>query len=172
MAPYVIAAIVLLPLIEIAVFIAVGEAIGILPTILLTVATAFAGSVMLRQQGLSLVKRMQNELNSGRVPADDIMHGALMVLASLLLLIPGFVTDAVGLLLFIPGVRKRVAKFIVARSNVVIVENGYPRPRGDHVVDLDDADWSAKDQNNDPRGQTNNKPEQLSPWSENDRKPN
>nr|WP_155197609.1 FxsA family protein [Roseibium hamelinense] len=159
----------ILPLIEIAVFIAVGEAIGILPTILLTILTAVAGSLMLRQQGLSLVTRMQNELNSGRVPADDIMHGALMVLASLLLLIPGFVTDAVGLLLFIPGVRAAIARFIVARSNVVIVENGRARRRDPNVVDLDEGDWSAETHKSDATDPADGQ-KKISPWTDADEK--
>ena len=99
---YIIAAILLLPLIEIAMFIWVGGLIGVFPTILLTVITALAGTVMLRQQGLSLLMRMQTELDAGRTPGNEVMQGAMIVLASILLLIPGFVTDAIGLLLFIP----------------------------------------------------------------------
>ena len=114
----ILAAIILLPLIEISVFIWVGGVIGVLPTVLLTVMTAVAGTMMLRQQGLSLVMRMQGELEAGRTPGNDLMHGAMIVVASLCLLIPGFVTDAIGLLLFIPPLRELLARFIVSRSNV------------------------------------------------------
>lgn len=65
---YIIAAILLLPLIEIAMFIWVGGLIGVFPTILLTVITALAGTVMLRQQGLSLLMRMQTELDAAAHP--------------------------------------------------------------------------------------------------------
>jgi UPF0716 protein FxsA len=125
---YIIAGIILLPLIEISVFIWVGELLGVLPTILLTVLTAMAGTLMLRQQGLSLLMRMQKELDGGRAPGNEVMQGAMIVLASILLLIPGFVTDAIGLLLFIPPVRESLAKFIIARSNVVIMEGGTINP--------------------------------------------
>lgn len=160
---YIIAAILLLPLLEIAVFIWIGGLIGVLPTILLTVITALAGSLMLRQQGLSLLTRMQKELDAGRTPGNEVMQGAMIVLASILLLIPGFVTDAVGLLLFVPPVREALARLIVSRSSVVIV-NGGPGARrpDDHVVDLDQADWSEKEDS----GSGGEAPPRISPWND------
>jgi UPF0716 protein FxsA len=160
---YIIAAILLLPLIEIAVFIWVGGLIGVLPTILLTVVTAVAGSLMLRQQGLSLLMRMQKELDAGRSPGNEVMQGAMIVLASILLLIPGFVTDAIGLLLFVPPIREALARFIISRSNVVIVDGGTGKRRTqDGVVDLDEADWSEKkDTPSAGEGQP-----RLSPWQD------
>ena len=162
---YIIAAILLLPLIEIAVFIWVGGMIGVVPTILLTVFTALAGTMMLRQQGLSLLMRMQKELDAGRAPGNEVMQGAMIVLASILLLIPGFVTDAVGLLLFVPPVREALARFIVSRSNVVIVQDGKPvrRPQ-DGVVDLDEADWSEKGAGSSENNR-NGQP-RISPWND------
>jgi len=160
---YIIAAILLLPLIEIAVFIWVGGLIGVLPTVLLTVVTALAGTLMLRQQGLSLLMRMQKELDAGRSPGNEVMQGAMIVLASILLLIPGFVTDAVGLLLFIPPAREALARFIISRSNVVIVEGAAGVRRSQEgVVDLDEADWSEK---KDAPSAGGEKP-RLSPWQD------
>jgi len=158
---YIIAAILLLPLIEIAVFIWIGGLIGVLPTILLTVVTALAGTMMLRQQGLSLLMRMQTELDAGRSPGSEVMQGAMIVLASLLLLIPGFVTDAIGLLLFVPPVREALARFIISRSNVVIVEGGpgTRRPE-DGVVDLDTGDWSEKSD----QAEGESEQPKLNPW--------
>ena len=94
-----------IPLLEIAVFVEVGSEIGAVPTILLTVLTALAGTVMLRLQGVSLLMKIRSEMDAGRVPGSDLVQGALIVVASILLLIPGFVTDAVGLLLFVPPLR-------------------------------------------------------------------
>lgn len=161
MALYILAAIILLPLIEIAVFIQVGSAIGVLPTVALTILTAVAGTLMLRQQGLSLIMRMQSELDAGQVPGADLMHGAMIVLASLLLLIPGFVTDAIGLLLFVPPIRDAIARFIISRSNVTIVQGGSVRRSEEGVVDLDADDWSRKDGKDDPSGPS----PRISPWS-------
>lgn len=160
---YIIAGILLLPLIEIAVFIWIGGVIGVLPTIFLTLATAVAGTMMLRQQGLSLLTRMQRELDAGRSPGNEVMQGAMIVLASILLLIPGFVTDAVGLVLFIPPAREALVRLILARANVTVVEGGQSpastrRPR-DGVVDLDADDWSEK-----PEGAAGNERPGLSPW--------
>lgn len=161
---YIIAALILLPLIEIAVFIWVGGLIGVLPTILLTVITAMAGTIMLRQQGLSLLMRMQSELDAGRAPGNEVMQGAMIVMASILLLIPGFVTDAIGLLLFIPPVRSALANFIVSRSNVVIVQGGAAQGRRDeHVVDLDQGDWSEKDDPGSDAASGSGRPK-ISPW--------
>ncbi|MCV0424717.1 MAG: FxsA family protein [Roseibium sp.] len=163
---YIIAAILLLPLIEIAVFIWVGGLIGVIPTILLTVITALAGTIMLRQQGLSLLMRMQKELDAGRAPGNEVMQGAMIVLASIFLLIPGFVTDAIGLLLFIPPVREALAKFIISRSDVVIVQGGPGgRKPDDHVVDLDEADWAEKKDGSEDRTSGNGQP-RISPWQD------
>jgi UPF0716 protein FxsA len=107
--------------------------------------------------------RMQKELDAGRTPGNEVMQGAMIVLASILLLIPGFVTDAIGLLLFIPPVREALARFIIARSNVVIVEGGSGMRRPDDgVVDLDEADWSEKSSGT---GSGSGQPK-LSPWQD------
>ncbi|POF32974.1 FxsA family protein [Roseibium marinum] len=168
---YIIAGILLLPLIEIAVFIWVGGLIGVFPTILLTVITALAGTFMLRQQGLSLLMRMQKELDAGRAPGNEVMQGAMIVVASILLLIPGFVTDAIGLLLFIPPVREALVRFILSRSNVVIVQGGTAARRPDDgVVDLDEEDWSEKNGGRSGGAAGSGQP-RISPWQDDSGKP-
>ena len=107
---FILLAIIGLPLLEILVFVEVGSEIGAVPTVLLTIATAVAGSLMLRLQGLSLLRRVRSEMDRGQVPGEDIMQGALIVVASVLLLIPGFITDALGLLLFVPETPRFLAK--------------------------------------------------------------
>ncbi|MFD1697431.1 FxsA family protein [Roseibium aestuarii] len=159
----ILAAIIGLPLIEIMVFIQVGSAIGALPTILLTVVTAFAGLVMLRTQGVSLLMRIQSEMNAGRVPGRDMIHGALMVVASVLLLIPGFASDAVGLLLFVPPVRDMIANALVSRAHVVVTTSGPARRSGpsEPVVDLDEGDWQRK-----PDGASGSARRLDNPWND------
>lgn len=167
---YIIAGLVLLPLIEIAVFIWVGEILGVLPTILLTILTAMAGTIMLRHQGLSLLTRMQQELDGGRAPGNEVMQGAMIVLASILLLIPGFVTDVIGLLLFVPPVREALAQFIIARSNVVIMDGGsVRRGGGDPVVDLDAEDWTETQYPSGSDAGGSGQP-RISPWSDGSQK--
>lgn len=166
----ILAAIIALPLIEIMVFIQVGSAIGALPTILLTVVTAMAGLVMLRTQGISLLMRIQSEMNAGRVPGRDVIHGALMVIASIFLLIPGFASDTVGLLLFIPPLREMLVSLVISRANVVVTTGGRTGPRhSDTVVDLDEGDWEQTNRRNSGTG--NEDQARLSPWRDDNQRP-
>lgn len=169
MAFLVLAGLILLPLAEIAVFIMVGEEIGVLPTILLTVATAIAGTAMLRHQGLSLVRKMQGELDAGRVPGEEMMHGVLMVTASILLLLPGFLTDAIGLLLFLPPLRALLVRRMASRATIIAAKRS--GTRGPTVVDLDAEDWhrEASQTADTPGG--SKRPALESPWKDTGDKP-
>ena len=104
-----------LPLLEIYVLISVGQAIGAWQTVLLVVVTAVAGTWLLRWQGMATLARLRNALNEGRVPAQELLEGAVLLVTSVLLLTPGFVTDAVGLLCLLPSVRQALARQIAAR---------------------------------------------------------
>ncbi len=99
---------IILPLVEIALFIQVGGLIGTLPTVLLVVATAAAGIALLRHQGLATLRRAQDTLGRGEVPALSLLEGAALLVAGALLLTPGFLTDALGFLLLIPPLRRRL----------------------------------------------------------------
>ena len=93
------------PALEIAVFIEVGGVLGVWWTLALIVATAAAGSALLRAQGLATLARVQASLDRNEAPVADLFDGLCVLVAGVLLLTPGFVTDAVGLVLFIPPVR-------------------------------------------------------------------
>lgn len=101
-----------LPLLEIVVFIEVGGALGVWPTIAATVATALAGSLLLRAQGLATLMRARTQMDQGQLPAREMFEGICLVFAGALLLVPGFVTDALGLLLFMPPFRELLRHFI------------------------------------------------------------
>ncbi|MTI18512.1 FxsA family protein [Rhodobacteraceae bacterium RKSG542] len=161
-----LAAFILLPTIEIYLFIEVGSEIGAIPTILLTVATAAAGSLMLRHQGLSLLMRMRSEMDAGRVPGDELMQGALIVVAAIMLLIPGFFTDAIGLLLFIPPVRAAVGRFLAARVDMrtVNIKTSQSYKRDSGVVDLDEGEWSSSEDRDGRRNGPSNGQDRISPW--------
>ncbi len=94
------------PLAEIATFIFVGESIGLWPTIGITVLTAAAGGTMLRVQGLAMLLRARDGMRDQGLPVAAVVEGGGLVLAALLLLTPGFLTDAIGLLLFFPPLRR------------------------------------------------------------------
>lgn len=134
-----------IPALEIAVFILVGSQIGVLPTIALIFLTAVIGSALLRHQGLSILTRIRREMDAGRVPGAELGHGAMILAAGVLLLTPGFVSDTIGFLLFVPPVRTAIWNFVRSRIAVTVMQTGPARqPKGDGqgpVVDLDEDDY-------------------------------
>ncbi len=103
------------PIIEISLFIEVGGYLGLWPTIAIVIATAIAGTVLLRVQGLSTLARAQESLRENRFPLREVFDGLCLVMAGALLLTPGFFTDFVGLLLFVPGLRSFLRRILAAR---------------------------------------------------------
>lgn len=103
------------PIIEIALFIQVGGAIGLWPTLAIVVLTAVAGTWLMRQQGMMTLAKLQKSLAEGGNPADPMAQGAMILVAGVLLLTPGFFTDTVGFLLLLPPVRAALIKWISAR---------------------------------------------------------
>ena len=93
------------PIVEIAVFIEVGGRLGLWPTLATIILTAMAGTALLRQQGLATLQRVRESLEANRFPLAEVFDGLCLLVAGALLLTPGFVTDAAGLLLFVPAVR-------------------------------------------------------------------
>ncbi len=97
---------VILPIAEIYVLVESGRVIGVGPTILLVVLTGIAGSWLMRHQGVQLLRRIQGELAAGRIPADSLLDGALVLVGGVLLLTPGFCTDLTGFTMLIPSTRQ------------------------------------------------------------------
>lgn len=109
-------AIILIPLVEITVFIVVGERIGVLATILAIVATATGGILLVRLQGFSTLRRAHEAMQRNEAPVAEAVDGALLALAGLLLIVPGFVTDLIGFLLLVPPIRRLLAARFLARG--------------------------------------------------------
>jgi UPF0716 protein FxsA len=144
-----------LPFVEIAGFIVVGSKIGVLATLGLIVLSVFMGFFLLRFQGLGLIQRIREETSAGRTPKRELVHGVMLVFAAFLLIIPGFLTDIIGLLLFIPAVRDIGWRCISDR--VVVVDSARRRPgrpdsprTKDRVIELDPEDYSSKRDPNSP----------------------
>src|SRR5581483_5241707 len=93
------------PLVEIAVIIQVGSWLGVVDTLGLLVVISVLGAWLVKRQRGGLLRRVQGGLAAGRVPASALVDGALLLVAGTMLLLPGFLTDAVGLLLLLPPVR-------------------------------------------------------------------
>jgi len=142
------------PLVEIASFILVGQAIGVLPTLALIILSAFAGVILLRYQGAGILRRLQSEAQRGLDPGRELVHGALLVVAAFLLIVPGFFGDIIGILLFVPFVRDLAWRLIKPR---VVVRNAYSdagfrtsRPQDENVVDLGDDEYQREPDPNSP----------------------
>ena len=101
---------VLIPIIELYLLLQLGARIGFMPTLGLIVLTGALGATLARQQGLSALAKIQNELKSGRPPAMEMVEGALIVVGGIVLLTPGILTDLFGFALMIPKFRKSFAE--------------------------------------------------------------
>lgn len=113
-----LAAFIAVPMIEIGLFIQVGGWIGLWPTLFVVVATAMAGTALLRHQGLGALARLQDSLERGETPIEPVFDGFCLLAAGLLLLTPGFFTDTVGFLLFVPALRTLLRRLVAQRLQV------------------------------------------------------
>jgi UPF0716 protein FxsA len=104
---------IVVPLVELYVIIQVGQEIGALPTIAILVADSVLGSILLRSQGRAAWRRFNEAMSAGRVPAREVLDGALVIFGGALLLTPGFITDVVGLVLLVPPTRALVRRVLV-----------------------------------------------------------
>lgn len=127
-------ALIAVPLIELTIFIEIGEDIGALPVVALTIFTAVAGLALVRAQGLDTLRRAQQELERKRAPVAEMLHGALIALSGLLLLIPGFLTDLTGAVFLVPQVRGAMVRALLRRY----------RPRADQVI-IEGEYWEEPD---------------------------
>lgn len=174
------------PIAEIALFIEAGRLIGIIPTILLTFATAVAGTFLMRAQGLATLNRVAQSVEKGEMPIAPVIDGMGIFLAGILLLTPGFLTDVFGLLLFVPPIRRGVGRWILrkltrsgqlrfythAASSTEGPQAGKPAPGGfkkaDDVVDAEfETIDPAKDDPKAPRAEPldgKGPADRKSPW--------
>ena len=106
-----------IPIIEIYIMIKVGGVIGPLNTVLLIFFTAITGVYFAKMQGLNTIKSGFNQLVKNEIPIYEIISGAALAFAALLLIIPGFLTDIVGFLLIIPITRKLFIRSISLKFN-------------------------------------------------------
>lgn len=128
------------PLIEIGLFIQVGGAIGLLPTLVIVILTALLGTALVRQQGIAVLNDLRRSLDTFDDPARPLVHGALILFAGALLLTPGFFTDAVGLSLLVPPVRDMAYDLVrrriaVQRYRAEATASARRRPDDPTVID-------------------------------------
>jgi len=132
----VVAAFIVVPLGELWAILAVGDAIGVVPTILILLVDSVLGGLLLRAQGRGAWRRFVEALRSGRVPSRELADGLLIVVGGALLLTPGFLTDVAGLALLIPPTRalarRGLERGIARRLSAGMAGAGSdgPEPRG------------------------------------------
>lgn len=104
-----------LPAVELALLIEVGSRIGTLPTLALIVVTGVVGATLARRQGLGVITLIQRETAEGRLPAGNLVDGAIILVAGALLVTPGIVTDAFGFLCLVPAFRQLLKRAMLRR---------------------------------------------------------
>jgi len=100
---------IIIPIIEIAIFISIGSEIGILNTIAIILITALVGIFLVRRQGINLLFSAQKNMSQGIMPTEEIKGGIFLLISGLLLITPGFFTDCIGFAMFLKPVQNFVA---------------------------------------------------------------
>lgn len=103
------------PVVELVLLIEIGQRIGTLTTVVLIVSTGIIGASLARQQGLSALARLRGDLNQGRMPADALVDGVLILLAGAVLITPGVLTDIVGFVCLVPACRRWLKRLLRQR---------------------------------------------------------
>ena len=134
MLPLLLALFIVVPIIELAVIIAVGNLIGLWPTLALLIADSVLGSMLMRSQGRAAWRRFNEAVAARRPPAREVKDGARGIFGGALLLTPGFVTDIFGLTFLLPPTRAVIRRLLVRRFSSRLVVTAFGRgdaPRGD-----------------------------------------
>lgn len=133
-----------IPLLEIALLIKIGQAIGFWATILLVIATAAIGTWLLHAQGMETLRRVMASMDEGKPPVKPVLEGFLLLVAGLLLLTPGILTDTIGFVLLIPPVRALLVRYGLNRLVFVTVSGrGWTGAADDQT---EDGRWQEHEQ--------------------------
>ncbi|WP_018982359.1 FxsA family protein [Salinimonas chungwhensis] len=156
----------IMPIIEIALLVQVGGMIGGWNTIALVILSALIGSYLVRREGLATLQTAQSKMQRNEIPGDELVQGLMLVVAGVLLVTPGFVTDILGLLFVIPGSRQYLARNISKHLKARVVTSStftsgqnpfnqhsdpFSRPDRDEngdIIEGEYTDKSGQDDNN------------------------
>lgn len=144
MAPILFVLFIIVPIVELAVIIQVGQVVGAGWTIVALIVMSLIGAALVKAEGLRAWRRVREALAQSRMPAEEVVDGALVLLGGALMLTPGFLTDGVGLLLVLPPTRSVLNRTIRGRVRGAFglsrrpPRTGAPRPPADDsIVDVD-----------------------------------
>nr|WP_086938081.1 FxsA family protein [Thaumasiovibrio occultus] len=146
---------IVVPIVEIALFIQVGGLLGLWPTVGLVLLTAVVGASLVRSQGIMTLMSVQDRLQKGEMPAQQIVEGVMLAVSGVLLLTPGFMTDALGMLVLLPAPRAYLAREMMSRVKVqsMNAQSGFYHQQGfDHSThrtgegDVFEGEFESKDE--------------------------
>lgn len=142
MARYLFLMILVFPAIELAILIKFGSWIGVFPTLLAIFSTAALGVYFIRLQGLGMLFAMRSKLEQGELPVLEVLDGFMLALAGLCLLIPGFLSDAVGFLLLLPQLRFLFVRALIKKPFVTthVARHQTPEYTQGRTINSDDYD--------------------------------
>lgn len=136
------------PLVELALLIQIGERVGLLPTIALVVVTGVVGGLLARHQGLSTWRKFNNRLAGGKLPGQELADGVIILVAGALLITPGLLTDLAGLCGLLPFTRRPLQQIIMRRLttsvggfSAMVFDQG--KPSGNPDGGSDEAQWGG-----------------------------
>ena len=145
---------IVVPVLEIWLFIIIGGTIGTYITLSIILLTAILGTFLVKAQGIYVLKEIQSKFNELKNPTEPIVHGAMILFAGALLLTPGFFTDSVGFLLLIPGVRS--VTFSWLKNNLKFISQSSEsesHSSAQRYTDIEITDYKEV------------RPEEKSPWT-------
>jgi len=148
---YLLLLLTLVPILELALLFRIARAIDWLPTIAIVLVTGAVGAALARREGLKTFARIQNDLSAGRMPADSMLEGVLILVAGVLLITPGVITDVIGLLLLIPPCRRWIGRQLANsfRKHIVVMHHsempGHSAPE-DEFIDVEVTETRTNDE--------------------------
>lgn len=137
---------VLVPLIEIALLIKVGQTVGLLPTLLLLIGAGVLGGLLLRWQGMSVLRDLGATMGRGTLPGRALADTMLIGVAALFLILPGLISDGIAILLLLPPVRAAIYRLLSANMVVVATRSGTYRSAttDERLIELDEDDYRPR----------------------------
>lgn len=124
---YILLLLIIVPALEIGLLVLSGQAFGLIPTVLLIITTGILGAYLAKKQGMETLRKAQQDMQYGQLPGDAIIDGLCILVGGVVLLTPGFITDAIGFLLLLPPTRRMFKPFIyrlfkrwINNGNVII----------------------------------------------------